>query len=337
LTEPLSLPLLQEAIENELMACVSAPQDARYAEFQSMFAYQMDWEATEVTKRGKRIRPLLVLLATHAVGGNWHDALPAAAALELLHNFSLVHDDIQDKSPTRRGKPTEWVKWGEALAINAGDGLIALSSLALKRLTVSMPAEKVLQINDLTHTALLNLTRGQYLDISFEARQSVPLKDYWEMVHGKTCSLLATALEIGALIGGAAPWQCAAFHTCGIRLGEAYQVQDDWLGIWGNCEQTGKSNQSDLLERKKSHPILTALDLQKNFSHTWQKMPAAITATEIPILLAALEEDGIRQQTENKMAELYDATFALLDTTGCSIDSLAPLRELFARLIHRAQ
>lgn len=337
MTESLSLPQLQEAIENELMSCVGQAEDARYSEYQSMFTYQMDWETSENAKRGKRVRPLLVLLSTHAVGGNWSDALPAAAALELLHNFSLVHDDIQDKSPTRRGKATEWVKWGQALAINTGDGLLAISSLALKRLAPRLTAEKTLQIHDLTHTALLNLTRGQYLDMSFETQENVPVEDYWEMVHGKTCSLLATALEIGALIGGAAPWQQAALHTCGIRLGEAYQVQDDWLGIWGDSAQTGKSNQSDLLERKKSYPILCALALKGHFSQAWRSLPGSIPPTEIPGLLEALEKDGIRQKTEAKMSELYDDTFALLDTAGCSQDTLAPLRELFTKLIRRAQ
>ena len=120
MTEPIDLIKIQSAVEEELAKCILHSENKFYSDYEEMFAYQMDWDENPHGSRGKRVRPLLVLLTTHAVGGDWRKALPAAASLELMHNFSLIHDDIQDKSPTRRGKPTIWVNWGEALAINAG-------------------------------------------------------------------------------------------------------------------------------------------------------------------------------------------------------------------------
>ena len=153
MAELIDITQLQAAIEKELISCIGASKEKRYADYEAIFTYQMDWENKPQSSRGKRVRPLLLLLATHAVGGKWGDALPAAASLELMHNFSLIHDDIQDQSYSRRGKPTVWVKWGEPLAINAGDALLSLSSLALQRLNGSFPAPVVNQVSALTHSA----------------------------------------------------------------------------------------------------------------------------------------------------------------------------------------
>lgn len=329
-------PQLQSEIEKELTACIGASSDPRYAEYEAMFTYQMDWELPAHDSRGKRVRPLLVLLTTHAAGGDWHQALPAAASLELMHNFSLIHDDIQDQSTSRRGKPTTWVKWGEPLAINAGDAMLTLSSLSLQRLLSDFPANIVNKVSEITHTACLQLTRGQFLDISFESRVSVSLDDYWEMISGKTCSLLAAALEIGGLLGGADETQCALLHQCGLALGKAYQVQDDWFGIWGNDDLTGKSSHSDLLARKKSYPILAGLAKGRSFYAAWSKI-VEITPREIPALVSALEEDGIKAKTEAQMETLYRQTQTLLTSVNCETRRVAPLIALLDKLMKRVQ
>ncbi|MCX6068414.1 MAG: polyprenyl synthetase family protein, partial [Chloroflexi bacterium] len=204
---------------------------------------------------GKRIRPLLVLLASAASGGNWQSALPAAAAVELLHNFSLIHDDIQDNSDKRRGRSTVWVKWGMPQAINAGDGLFVLSNLAITDLITSYPAEIVVKAAQILHETCLDLTRGQYLDISYENRLDLGVEDYWPMISGKTAALLSSCCQIGALLGTSDESTLEAYRSFGHYLGLAFQVQDDILGIWGNEAVTGKSVASDLVKGKKSLPV----------------------------------------------------------------------------------
>ncbi|MHC1740959.1 MAG: polyprenyl synthetase family protein [Anaerolineaceae bacterium] len=327
---------LQTGIENELAACIGTATNPLYAEYWAMFTYQLGWENSSQQTRGKRIRPVLVSLANYAFGGNWHSSLPAAASLELMHNFSLIHDDIQDKSTTRRGKPTVWVKWGEPLAINAGDAFLAASSLALARLHQNFEPEMITKAAKLIHNACLNLTLGQFLDISFESEDAVPLTNYFEMIKGKTCALLTTSLEVGGLLGGANEQQCSILHDCGITFGEAFQIQDDWLGIWGDDALTGKSNQSDLITRKKSFPILTGLAKKKSFYEQWEELPI-ITSSDIPTLVQKLIDDGVKSETETQISLLYQQTNALLESLQCTPDRLLPLQTYLQSLIKRVQ
>jgi Geranylgeranyl pyrophosphate synthase len=336
LTEELDLSLLQAQIEKELKTCIDASPDPRYREYEAMFSYQMDWEPDFAGARGKRVRPMLLLLTTHAVGGDWNQALPAAASLELMHNFSLIHDDIQDQSPTRRGKATMWVKWGIPLAINAGDAMLSLSTLAMQRLNADYPAPVVNRVSTLAQKACRALTRGQFLDISFESQSETSLNDYWEMIGGKTCSLLAAALEIGAILGGAAERQRASLYTCGYSLGQAYQVQDDWLGIWGDDALLGKSTQSDLLARKKSYPILLGLEKKKQFYALWQKLEK-IEAQSIPALVEALEADGVKEETEAQMEKLYQQTLNAFSAAACAPARSDALFSLLKKLTNRSQ
>lgn len=336
MTDSVDIPLLQNEIEKELASCIDASTDPRFTDYEAMFTYQMDWESGFQGSRGKRVRPLLVLLSTYSIGGDWRKALPAAASLELMHNFSLIHDDIQDQSLTRRGKPTLWINWGQALAINAGDAMLALSSLALQRLNAEFTPEIVNQAAALTHNACRSLTRGQFLDISFESRFEVSLDDYWQMVGGKTSALLSAALEIGALLGGASPTQCLAMRSCGFILGSAYQVQDDWLGIWGENALLGKSTQSDLLARKKSYPILSGLAKRQSFYTLWSK-PGEILKEDIPALVRALTEDGVKEETEAQMEILYRQTLTALNSADCFPEYLPPLQGLLNKLMNRFQ
>jgi geranylgeranyl diphosphate synthase type I len=253
-----------------------------------------------------------------------------------MHNFSLIHDDIQDKSPTRRGKPTIWIKWGEPQAINTGDAILALSSLSLQRLKPHFSPEQILQISNLVHHACLDLTRGQYLDISFESRPSVSLNEYMEMITGKTCSLLSAALEIGARLGGASEQDSLALNECGRLLGQAYQIQDDWLGIWGNDAITGKSNQSDLITRKKTFPILSGLAKKRTFFEIWSRIPV-ITCDQIHLLVETLKNDGVKAETEAKMESLYLQTQTVLDSLNYPENRMEPLRSLINKLMKRAQ
>ncbi|HEX2979271.1 MAG TPA: polyprenyl synthetase family protein, partial [Anaerolineaceae bacterium] len=240
--------LMRPAVEDELHRVVDAVF-AIQPELHSMLAYHLGWEGDGAGSQaqGKRIRPLLVLLATNAAGGEWESALPAAAAVELIHNFSLIHDDIQDRSPLRHGRPTVWVRWGAAQAINAGDVMFTLAHLALFRLASALAPAAVLDAARVLDQACMNLTEGQYLDLSYEKRLDLAERDYWPMVGGKTAALLGCCVELGALVAGAEPAIRADFRQFGISLGLAVQAWDDWLGIWGDAALTGKSTESDLV------------------------------------------------------------------------------------------
>ena len=263
------------AVESELQQQVSRLDEPRTKIYHEMLTYHMGWtgEGAGPEATGKRIRPLLVLLTAAASGGSWESALPAAAAVELVHNFSLVHDDIQDNSDKRRGRPTVWVKWGMPQAINAGDGLFVLSNLAITDLSASYPAETVVKAAQILHNTCLDLTRGQYLDISYEKRTNLGVEDYWPMVSGKTAALLAGCCQIGALLGGADESTLDAYRSFGHYLGLAFQVQDDILGIWGDEALTGKSAAGDLVEGKKSLPVLAGLGKKGKFAARWAEGP----------------------------------------------------------------
>ena len=192
-------------IEEELKKQVARLDEPHTQLYYEMLTYHMGWTGKDASEKvtGKRIRPLLVLLAASASGGDWQKVLPAAAAIELIHNFSLLHDDIQDNSETRRGRPTAWTIWGVAQAINAGDGMFILANMAMGDLAKDHPNETVLKGERIFQEACLNLTRGQHLDIDYEKRTNIDVADYWKMIGGKTATLIAASLELGALFGGA--------------------------------------------------------------------------------------------------------------------------------------
>src|SRR5512134_2310183 len=192
--------LLLSQIELELQKQVSRLDQPRTKNFHEMLTYHMGWtgEGAGPEATGKRIRPLLVLLTSlgasgaGVTAGSWESALPAAAAVELMHNFSLVHDDIQDNSDKRRGRPTTWVKWGMPMAINVGDALFVLSNQAVTDLKENYLAEVVVKAAEILHSTCLELTRGQFLDMSYEKRTDLGVDDYWPMVAGKTAALLSS-------------------------------------------------------------------------------------------------------------------------------------------------
>lgn len=254
------------AIEEEMRTVLGAGQSdpGLSSPFYAMIHYHMGWvdEALQPAggNSGKRIRPLLCLLACQAAGGDWQKAVPAAAAIEILHNFSLVHDDIQDNSPTRRGRSTVWTLWGQPQAINTGDAMFAMAHLALNRLADrGVPAEVVVRALRRFDETCVALTHGQYTDMSFETRDSVEVKEYVGMITGKTAVLIALATELGALVAQADEARVRAFGDFGLNLGLAFQVQDDILGIWGDETVTGKSAATDITTRKKTLPVLYAL------------------------------------------------------------------------------
>ncbi|MGH7902505.1 MAG: polyprenyl synthetase family protein [Candidatus Dormibacteraceae bacterium] len=207
---------------------------------------------------GKLLRPALCLWACEAAGGEAAAALGVAASIEWLHNFTLVHDDIQDGDVLRRHRPTVWSLFGGAQAINAGDGLFALAFVNLLRGgpggTHRRRAAAV--ISD----AILEVVEGQCLDLALQGHPETSPRTYLRLAGSKTGALIGASLEAGAVMAGAAPPLTRSLRRAGRLLGTAFQVRDDWLGIWGNPALTGKSARSDLARRKTSYPVVAAYD-----------------------------------------------------------------------------
>jgi geranylgeranyl diphosphate synthase type I len=335
-------PLLS-SIESELQRQISRFDTPRTKPFHEMLTYHMGWtgEGAGPEATGKRIRPLLVLLTCLASSGaagemwTWQAALPAAAAVELVHNFSLVHDDIQDNSDKRRGRPTTWVKWGMPMAINVGDALFVMSDQAMMDLKRDFPAEVVVQAAEILHNTCFDLTRGQFLDMSYEERNDLGVEDYWPMISGKTASLLSACCHIGALLGDGDEAKQDAYRAFGHYLGLAFQVQDDILGIWGDEALTGKSAASDLIEGKNSLPVLAGLGSNGRFAERWKQGP--IRAEEIQELARVLASEGGYESALNAAKQMTDLALTSLreaDPQGEAGDALVDLAD---RLLKRNQ
>jgi geranylgeranyl diphosphate synthase type I len=329
-------------VEAEMRRVVDtgAAGDARPpAVFQTMLRYHLgfasvDGSPAEISS-GKRIRPLLTLLACQACGGRLEDGLPAAAAVELLHNFSLIHDDIEDRDELRRGRPTLWKIWGEALAINAGDALFSLAHLALERAAdAGAPAGRVLRALRLFDETCLALTIGQHLDIEFENRADVTAAEYVAMIDGKTAALTRAACAIGGIMAGAPDDHVAALAAFGRELGLAFQLQDDVLGIWGDPAATGKHD-SDLTHGKKTLPVLHAADRDRTVRELYfRRRPAG--AQDIATLKELIEARGGRAFTEQAARDAHLKALAALDGARIDGPAAAALRALAESLLGRA-
>jgi geranylgeranyl diphosphate synthase type I len=295
--EKFQLAEFKRVIEEQLKIQIAKLDEPTTRHFHEMLTYQMGWtgEGAGPGATGKRIRSLLLLLVISGCGEQWLRAAPAAAAVELVHNFSLVHDDIQDQSETRRGRTTIWMQWGQAMAINVGDALFVLSNLAMMDLSNQYPEETMTKAASVLHNTCLDLTRGQFLDMSYETREDLAIEEYWPMIAGKTASLLSACCHIGAILGKADESTQDAYRSFGHSLGLAFQVQDDILGIWGDEALTGKSAASDLLVGKKTLPILYGLKQGGEFARRWHR--GAIQPDEVEQMAELLASEGAYEYT----------------------------------------
>ena len=214
---------------------------------------------------GKRLRPLLVLLAARAYGAERSDALPAALAVEVFHNFTLVHDDIMDRAETRRGRPTVHVRWNEPVAILAGDLLLGEAF----RLVAASPPERVPALMADFSGMVARLCEGQTLDMDFETRADVPVPAYCDMIARKTGALLECCLALGARIGGAGEGDVESLRRAGYHAGQAFQIQDDLLDLVADDPRWGKRVGGDLMEGKKTFLLLLALERAAGDDHAF--------------------------------------------------------------------
>ncbi|MCL4505108.1 MAG: polyprenyl synthetase family protein [Chloroflexi bacterium] len=284
---------------------------------------------------GKRIRPVLTLLCCEACGGQPESALPAAAAIELLHNFSLIHDDIEDRDELRRGRPTLWKLWGDAQAINSGDAMFTLAHLAMETaLERGTDATRVLRALRVFDEASIALTIGQHFDLSFENRVDVTAMEYMAMIKGKTSALTQAACAIGAILAGAPQARINALANFGAWLGIAFQLQDDILGIWGDPAVTGKQD-SDLRHHKKTLPVLYAAEKSAQLRELYFRQSMR-DADNLALLRQLIDNNGGREYTEQAAQDAYEKSISALDSAGIDAHSAVVLRELAAGLLGRS-
>ena len=305
------LPLLEAEMRDAL------PVEGFLAPYYGMMQYHMGWLDADFSpikaSVGKRLRPLLCLLTCEAVGGQIEHALPAAAAIELLHNFTLIHDDIEDHSATRRHRTTVWKLWGIEQGVNCGDGMFAAAILRLSRLHgCGVPPEQALEAQRALVETCLRLTEGQYVDMKFETQTDVDIDSYLWMIGRKTAALIACSTRLGALLGGASGDVIAAYERVGENLGLAFQVIDDILGIWGLEADTGKSASSDILARKKTLPVVYVLhdpELRAIYARE------SLASGDVERVLAILEKHQAREFATKKARAYSQQAIRALDET----------------------
>lgn len=206
---------------------------------------------------GKRVRPQLAMIASQMFGGKDEEVLPAALALEVFHNFTLLHDDVMDKADVRRGRPTVHIKWDENTAILSGDQML----IEAYKLLSGVPEDKLPKVLQLFNKMATEICEGQQYDVDFESQEQVTIDDYLKMIRLKTSVLLANALQTGAYIAGANEAQQQSLYEFGIYVGLAFQIQDDILDVWGDPATFGKAVGGDISCNKKTFVYLQAMGL----------------------------------------------------------------------------
>ena len=293
-------------VEQELSQSVQLPDET---DPYTLIRYHLGWSdqegvpAKSAISQGKAMRPTLCLFACEALEENPDKALPAAAALELIHNFSLIHDDIQDQDVERRHQPTVWSIWGVPKALVAGDAMQSVGDVCLLNTSrYGVPPQTVLKISNILTSSYLEMIQGQCLDLGFESSTEITSADYLQMIAFKTGALIRSGMEIGALLATRDSAVFHAFSRFGNCVGRAFQIRDDYLGIWGDTSLTGKSAGNDIRRRKKSFPIVYAFERAsgKNRDDLLRiYAQEQIDDADVDRVLAILDNLGAREESES--------------------------------------
>lgn len=272
---------------------------------------------------GKRLRPMLLMLSAGIFIDNTQHALPSAAAVEVFHNFTLLHDDIMDNAAVRRGKPSVYAKWGQNVAILSGDAMM----ICAYRLLSDVPASLLPQVLATFNTMALEVCEGQQYDMDFERKQKVSIVEYMHMIELKTSALLAGAVAIGALLGGAPDEDCRKLRRFAIELGLAFQLQDDLLDSYGD-ERLGKAIGGDILEDKKTYLMVTAMsrahETEREVLRHTSRNPELSDAQKIAAVKAVYDQLDVPRLTEQQISLRFERALSILDTL--SVDSARTLR-----------
>ncbi|MFN5704636.1 MAG: polyprenyl synthetase family protein [bacterium] len=262
---------------------------------------------------GKRVRPVLVLLAHHLYSDNHEEVLDAAIAVETFHNFSLIHDDIMDAAPIRRGKPTVHEKWNQNTAILSGDVMLVKAYEHF----VYYPKEILPDLLKLFNKTAIEVCEGQQIDMMFETQNNVTVEEYIRMIELKTAVLLGCSLEIGAIIAKAPTEEAKMLYEYGRLMGIAFQLQDDYLDVYANPDKFGKQVGGDIIANKKTFLWIEAHALAKDeqlaeLKH-WENLKVFKGEEKVNAITKIYNDLGIPQLTENKIKEFADQAFAILN------------------------
>ena len=284
---------------------------------------------------GKRLRPVLVLMACEAVGGDINRALTPAIGLEMFHNFTLLHDDVMDKADIRRGKPTVHVKWDDNTAILSGDAMLTMAT----QLIAQAPADVMPQVMDLYNRTAMEIYEGQQYDVDFETRNDVTVDEYIEMIRLKTSVLLGCACKMGALIGGADEATAQLFYKVGENLGLAFQLQDDMLDVWGDEATFGKAIGGDIMNNKKTFLLINAMQRatgdHKVELSLWLSTPNASRAVKVPAVTAIYDALNLRSLSLDAINRYNDEALNALSKIAISDEARSEFANFITRLVKR--
>ena len=291
--------------------------------------------AYELSLGGKRIRPVLMLMAYNLYQDNVDAILSQAAGLETYHNHTLLHDDVMDKADMRRNKPTVHNVWNENTAILSGDAMLILAY----RLMADCPKDKLADVLRVFTETTMEICEGQQWDMEFETRMDVKVEEYIEMIRLKTSVLLAAALKIGAMLGGASDEDAQKLYDFGVKIGLAFQLQDDWLDVYGDPKVFGKNIGGDILCNKKTYMLITALEEaneeQRAVLESWLAAHDYVPAEKIAAVTALYNEIGVGKRCQEKAEALNAEGFGILDSINLPEERKAVLREYACSMLNR--
>jgi geranylgeranyl diphosphate synthase type II len=291
--------------------------------------------AYELSLGGKRIRPVLMLMAYNLYQDNVDAILSQAAGLETYHNHTLLHDDVMDKADMRRNKPTVHNVWNENTAILSGDAMLILAY----RLMADCPKDKLADVLHVFTETIMEICEGQQWDMEFETRMDVKVEEYIEMIRLKTSVLLAAALKIGAMLGGASDEDAQKLYDFGVKIGLAFQLQDDWLDVYGDPKVFGKNIGGDILCNKKTYMLITALEEadeeQRAVLEGWLAAHDYVPAEKIAAVTALYNEIGVGKRCQEKAEALNAEGFGILDSINLPEERKAVLREYACSMLNR--
>ncbi|MEA5427228.1 polyprenyl synthetase family protein [Arcicella lustrica] len=284
---------------------------------------------------GKRMRPLMTLMATALFTDDWQKAIKPATAVEVFHNFTLMHDDIMDKAPLRRGKPTVHAKWNDNTAILSGDVMLVQ---AYELLMFVEDAKFKKALKRFNRTAA-EVCEGQQLDMNFENRENVSEEEYLEMIKLKTSVLLGYALELGGIIGGASEKSCDLLYNIGLNIGLGFQLKDDLLDVYGDPEKFGKQVGGDIISNKKTFMLIEALEKAEGETKLaldkWLSLKEFDATEKVKAVTTIYDILGIREVATIKINTYFDKAFEALDSLKVDEDRKLILRTFAETLIDR--
>ena len=284
---------------------------------------------------GKRIRPALVMLGAEVFGKSGSDCIEQALAVEVFHNFTLMHDDIMDDAPLRRGEKTVHEKWNVNTAILSGDAMLIQ---AYQHLVKNISADKAVKLMEVFNQTALEVCEGQQFDMNFENRDEVSVEEYLEMIRLKTAVLLGGALKIGAACAGAQPHEQSQLYSFGVELGVSFQILDDYLDVWGDPELTGKRPGGDILANKKTFLLLTAMQdasgSDRELLEKWLNEKNQ-DSRKVEVVTELFEKMGLDEKAKELSREYYQKAIGALKKIDVQESDKKDLLELAKQLVER--